>query len=97
MFQILLSGDASQHLSEFRKYDQQKIRTAIRTQLTEEPGRKSRNRKLLRPNPLAEWELRVGIYRVFYDIDEADGLVKVKAVGHKEGSKLLVHGKEFKL
>jgi mRNA-degrading endonuclease RelE of RelBE toxin-antitoxin system len=29
------------------------------------------------------WELRVGEYRVFYDVDEASKLVMVRAVRHK--------------
>ena len=33
---------------------------AIEEQLTREPLRETRNRKVLRPNPLAPWELRVG-------------------------------------
>jgi hypothetical protein len=29
----------------------------------------TRNRKPLRDNPLADWELRVGRFRVFYEVD----------------------------
>jgi hypothetical protein len=34
---------------------------------------------------------------VFYDIDTQNAVVKVEAVGYKEGSKLFVHGEEYEL
>jgi mRNA-degrading endonuclease RelE of RelBE toxin-antitoxin system len=57
----------------------------------------SRNRKRLRPNRLAEWELRIGDFRVFYDVDRDVSLVKIEAIGHKAGSVLFVHGEEYEL
>jgi mRNA-degrading endonuclease RelE of RelBE toxin-antitoxin system len=60
MFQIEFTPDAIEDLSGFRKYDQQRIVSAIETHLTHQPDQVSRNRKRLRPNQLAEWELRVG-------------------------------------
>jgi mRNA-degrading endonuclease RelE of RelBE toxin-antitoxin system len=56
-----------------------------------------RNRKRLRPNVVSEYELRIRGFRVFYDVDENEKIVKIKAIGHKEGSFLLIRGKEFKL
>lgn len=29
------------------------------------------------------WELRVGEYRVFYDVDEATAIVYIRAIRHK--------------
>ncbi len=49
----------------------------------------SKRRKQLRPNPLAPWELRIGDYRVFYEI-KPDGLVRVLAVGHKVRNDLFI-------
>ncbi len=51
----------------------------------------------MEPNTLAEWELRIGVYRVFYDVDPAASQVKVKAVGYKEHNVLHLRGKEFTL
>jgi hypothetical protein len=45
---------------------------AIREQLADEPLVETRNRKPLRPNPLAPWELRVGSLRAFYDVRPLD-------------------------
>jgi hypothetical protein len=53
---------------------------AIDDQLIYEPRLETRNRKVLDPNPLAAWELRIGRYRVFYDVDAVKRLVLVKAV-----------------
>ena len=39
---------------------------AIERQLTHEPLIETRNRKPLRPNPIAAWELRAWALRVFY-------------------------------
>ncbi len=43
-----------------------KLLSAIEVQLVHEPLTETRNRKLLRPNPIAPWELRVGDLRAFY-------------------------------
>lgn len=81
----------------FRKYEQVLIVDAIDDQLPHEPHLETRNRKLLDPNPLAAWELRIGRYRVFYDVDAVTRLVLVKAVGWKEHNTLYIRGKEYVL
>jgi mRNA-degrading endonuclease RelE of RelBE toxin-antitoxin system len=96
-FAIILTKSALADLGDFRKFDQQRLRDAVGEQLTVQPLQETRNRKHLRPNELAEWELRVGEFRVFYDVDETEERVKVVAVGYKEGNKLFIRGKEFKL
>ncbi|MEK7312358.1 MAG: type II toxin-antitoxin system RelE/ParE family toxin [Chloroflexota bacterium] len=55
------------------------------------------SRKRLRPNDVAEWELRVGRFRVFYDVREEVKVVRVEAVGHKDGNKLFIQGEEYEL
>ena len=61
----------------------------IEVQLTYDPTRPTRNRKmivgLVPPWDHVEpvWELRVGEYRVFYDADEADATVIIRAIRHK--------------
>ncbi|MGH7843664.1 MAG: type II toxin-antitoxin system RelE family toxin [Candidatus Binatia bacterium] len=71
---------------------------AVKVQLRYEPLRETRNRKPLRPNPLAPWELRVGFLRVFYEVDEVGtDLVNVLAIGIKTGNRLTVAGKEIEI
>jgi len=54
--------------------------------------KETRNRKALRPNPLAPWELRVGDLRVFYEPEIVETVKKIRilAVGRKEGNKLFI-------
>ncbi len=97
MFQIELTDAARTDLREFRKMDQTMLIEAIETQLRFEPDVPTTNRKRLRTNPYVEWELRVGDFRVFYDLDAASRQVVVKAIGRKDRSQLSIGGEEFKL
>ena len=69
----------------------------VSKQLMHQPTQETRNRKKLRPNRVAEWELRVDKFRIFYDLDEAGEVVKIEAVGYKKGSRLFIHGEEYSL
>ncbi|MBE9142104.1 type II toxin-antitoxin system RelE/ParE family toxin [Planktothrix mougeotii LEGE 06226] len=71
---------------------------AIEEQLVYDPLTQTRNRKPLRPNPIAPWELRIGSLRVFYDVivDEFN-VVRILAVGKKQGNRLFIGGQEVKL
>ena len=74
------------------------ILRGIEEQLTRQPLVETRNRKPLRPNPVAPWELRVGTLRVFYEVPSATGrVVRVLAVGKKSGSILRIGRKEVRL
>jgi len=97
MYDIEYTLEAIVDLKSFRKYQQQLIVDQIDEQLSHEPAHETRNRKRLRPNSVAEFELRITRFRVFYDVDENKNLVKIEAVGYKEGSRLLIHGKEYQL
>ena len=97
MFRIEITPAAVDDLRGLRTYDQKAILDAIEDQLLHEPGRMTRNRKKLRPNELAEWELRVKHFRVFYDADEISQEVRIVAVGMKRGNTLYIHGEEFQL
>jgi mRNA-degrading endonuclease RelE of RelBE toxin-antitoxin system len=97
MFRIELTPEAAADLRTFRRYDQEQIVAGIEEQLPHQAIEPSRNRKRLRPNRLAEWELRIGDFRVFYDVDLDESLVKIEAIGYKDGSTLFVHGEEYEL
>jgi mRNA-degrading endonuclease RelE of RelBE toxin-antitoxin system len=97
MYEIEYTPEAVQDLRAFRKHEQQQIVDAIDAQLQHEPDAVTANRKRLRPNELAEWELRLDRIRVFYDVRQTVRIVKIVAIGYKRGSKLFVHGEEFSL
>jgi mRNA-degrading endonuclease RelE of RelBE toxin-antitoxin system len=60
---------------------------SVDEQLTYEPIVITRNRFLMRPDSIADWELRIGELRVYYDIEEdPEQVVYICAVGVKEGN-----------
>jgi mRNA-degrading endonuclease RelE of RelBE toxin-antitoxin system len=97
MYEIRFTPEALDDLKALRKSEQKEILDGIDTQLKHEPAVETRNRKRLRPNDVAEWELRVGRFRVFYDVREEVKVVRVEAVGHKDDNKLFIHGEEYVL
>ena len=97
MFAIRFTPEAIEDLRRYNKPDRKRIVDDIESCLKHEPGRETTNNKKLRPNRLAERELRAGRFRVFYDIDEGRTLVKIGAIGHKRGNRLYVRGEEFQL
>ena len=93
-FTIIYSPEAVDHLRALPKATQVLVVDQVDEQLTHEPTLPTHKRQLLRPNPIAPWELRLGDVRVFYDVqEEPDGLVKIAAVGIKRHNKLWI-GKE---
>lgn len=65
--------------------------------LGSEPTKETRNLKLLRPTPLAKFELRIGALRVFFEVDDENRRVLVLAIGRKEGNRLWIDGKEVSM
>src|SRR5262249_36412044 len=89
---------AKAHLKALAAGQRRKVIEAIEKQLTHEPLNETRNRKPLRPNPIAPWELRVGKLQVFYDVSAVESeSVYVVAVGEKRGNKLFIGEKEIAL
>jgi mRNA-degrading endonuclease RelE of RelBE toxin-antitoxin system len=97
MFEIRFSEDAERHLRALSAHDRRIVVAAVEEQLLHQPNVPTRNRKLLRPNPLATWELRVQQFRVLYNIDEAIVTVFVVAVAIKDGNKFIIDGEEHPL
>jgi mRNA-degrading endonuclease RelE of RelBE toxin-antitoxin system len=96
-FAIELSPHARGHLTRLRKRDQRIIVDAIAVQLTHQPDQPTQNRKQLEDNPLAPWELRVGNFRIFYDVDHEGETVVVVAIGQKTHSRLRIGEEEVEL
>jgi mRNA interferase RelE/StbE len=94
-YEIEFSPDARDHLRGLKKRDQQIVVDAIAEQLAHQPDQPTPRRKRLDENPIAPWELRVGDFRVFYEIGQ-DGVVVV-AVGQKSHNRLMIGGEEIEL
>jgi mRNA-degrading endonuclease RelE of RelBE toxin-antitoxin system len=70
----------------------------VEKQLAYEPSAETRNRKPMRPNPLAPWELRIGTLRVYYDVvEDPEAVVLVRAVGVKDRNAVRIGRKEILL
>lgn len=67
-------------------------------QLMYQPTVETKNRKPMRPNPLAPWELRIGDLRVYYDVEEEpEAVVYINAVGIKERNRVRIAGEVYDL
>jgi len=97
MFRISYTDSALADISTFRKNERRTIFDTVDEQLIYQPDLITRNRKKLRSNAIAEWDLRIQDFRVLYDIYFDKQKVEVKVVGLKQGAKFLVRGKEFLL
>ena len=71
---------------------------AVDRQLLNQPNVETRNRKPMRPNPVAPWELRIGNLRVYYEMnDDPEPMVVVLAVGIKDRDRVRIGGETVKL
>jgi mRNA-degrading endonuclease RelE of RelBE toxin-antitoxin system len=95
-FRVIVSPSAAQDLQHFRVSERRLVLDAVQNHLGVDANVESRRRKRLRPNPLAPWEMRVGSFRVFYEI-EGESIVRVLAVGSKEHNTLLIRGRKVDL
>lgn len=96
-FRIDIGKSAFEDLQWFKKHERVLILDAIDQQLLYEPAVETRNRKSLRDNIMSRWELRIDKYRVFYNVNEIDGVVAITAVGYKEHGILFIREKEVKI
>ncbi|MDZ7361856.1 MAG: type II toxin-antitoxin system RelE/ParE family toxin [candidate division KSB1 bacterium] len=97
MYEIEFTPEALEDLKALKKFEQKAIIEGIEIQLAHAPTKQTRNRKKLRPNDVAEWELRIGKFRVFYNVYDEQFIVSIEAAGLKIGNLLFFRGKERKL
>lgn len=89
-YRIELTARAQEDVQRLRSFDQRRVVQEIRSQLTESPDVETRNRKQLRNDVKANfrytpplWQLRIGEYRAFYEVDSEAAAVIVHAVRRK--------------
>ena len=89
MYDIRFARGVEDDLHRIPVFYGNRILDAIESQLTKTSLTPARNRKLL-ANLIPPWEavppvweLRVGEYRVFYDVSEEDSVVYVRAIRRK--------------
>jgi len=89
MYVIEYASGIADDLAKVRGFHRKRILDAIEIHLAYDPEQQTRNKKLLvglKPpwehvEPV--WELRIGEYRVFYDVDDSKKVVMVRAIRHK--------------
>jgi mRNA-degrading endonuclease RelE of RelBE toxin-antitoxin system len=94
-FKINLTESAQADLCWFKAYAQRIIVDGIEVHLRHQPTAGSRKIIAMLPNPAAGWELRLGDYRILYDVDETARTVTVQVIGEKQGNRLIVQSQEF--
>jgi mRNA-degrading endonuclease RelE of RelBE toxin-antitoxin system len=93
-YRVVWYPDTHAHLCALTARQRSIVFDEVEEQLTHEPTTETRNRKEMRPNPLALWELRIGDLRVYYDVTEEPQTVTVVAVGIKTGNRVFIGGEE---
>jgi mRNA-degrading endonuclease RelE of RelBE toxin-antitoxin system len=96
-YQIHFAPLAVRNLAALRARDRAIVVDAVEEQLSNEPTVETRNRRAMRANPLAGWELRLGRLRVYYDVEDREDTVWINAVGRKHGNRVVIAGEEFEL
>jgi mRNA-degrading endonuclease RelE of RelBE toxin-antitoxin system len=80
----------------FGKKAGRELLTEAQNRLSTDPLAETRHLKTLRPNPVAQRELRLfGKYRVLFNVAEEAEEVTIVLVGEKRGNVLIVQGEEF--
>jgi mRNA interferase RelE/StbE len=92
-FKITITEDADRQFRALPARDQRILEAAILARLQHQPMTPTNAIKRLRPNPLAEFELRVGNLRALYNVEGDEVIILI--VGEKNGNKLIVEGEEF--
>ena len=93
-----ISPEAEDHLRALTARERSIVLDAVEDRLVNEPTVETRNRKPMRPNPLAPWELRLERLRVYYDVqEEPERVVQVRAIGIKRRDKVLIGGEVIEL
>lgn len=90
-YDILYSPDAEDHLRELTARQRAVVLDTVERQLRYQPKVETRNRKPMRPNPLAPWELRIDDLRVYYDVEEdPKPVVSIRAIGIKKRNRVRI-------
>lgn len=97
-YSIEYSPDTEDHLRFLTARQRAIVLDAVDEQLTHQPTVETRNHKPMRPNPLAPWELQIGVLRVYYDVEDIpESKVYIRAVGIKERNRVRIAGAIFEL
>jgi mRNA-degrading endonuclease RelE of RelBE toxin-antitoxin system len=95
-YRLVYSPEAIDHLKQLTAHQRSIVLDTVEKQLKHQPLEETRNRKPMRPNPLAQWELRAGNLRIYYDVVvelDSEPTVFILAVGIKERNRISIGGR----
>ena len=97
-FSIEYSPETDKHFRALTARQRSMVLDTVDRQLADQPMTETRNRKRMRPNPLAPWELRIGDLRVYYDIQDIPvPKVFIRAIGIKRRQRVFIGREEMDL
>ena len=72
------------------------ILDGIKSNLRYEPTKETTNRKPCQrePNQVSDWELRIGVYRIYYNVDQVVQVVAIEQIGEKPNNTIFFRGKK---
>ena len=95
-YRIILSPTAKEQMRDLTARQRSQIVDTVDEQLTHQPTVETRNRKPMRPNPIAPWELRIGTIRVYYEVrEDPEQMVWIEAIGIKLRQRVYIAGEEY--
>jgi len=95
-WKVEIKEEALSHLAWFGQKTGRKVLQHAIEILEQNPLAETKNMKSLRPNPVAQRELRLfGKYRVLFSVEAKTKRVTIILVGEKRGNRLIVSGREF--
>jgi mRNA-degrading endonuclease RelE of RelBE toxin-antitoxin system len=95
VYRIELTPEARAHLAGLTANQRRLVLDAIQTHLVHQPTLETRNRKRMRQNLFARWELRVRDLRVYYLVEEEpEPVVRIRGIGVKVRDRVWIGGEE---
>ncbi len=94
-YQIEYSQESIDHLRLLSARQRTVILDEVDKQLIYQPTVETRNRKPMRPNILAVYELRIGQWRVYFDVETVTKIVVIRAIGFKQGNIVYIGGERI--
>ena len=97
-YRIEYAPEAEHHLRTLTVRQRAIVLNTVDKQLPYQPTVQTKNRKPLRPNLLAPWELRIDNLRVYYSVEEAPELVVyIHAIGIKRRNQVWIGNEVIEL
>src|SRR4051794_10680175 len=97
-YRIEYSPGTQVHMRALTAAQQTIVKASVLVQLAHQPSVEARNRKPMKANPLATWELRIQNLRAYYDVEEEpEPVVRIRAVGIKRRNRVFIANEETQL